>query len=210
MSALSRINGSRSLPSASGIGYDTLRDKVAALVRPEKAASMATMPLQMRPMQDDSTLNPKIKSEHIEAVGRDLGSAVDILGRATTCFDLLTQKLEQVEGERDEAAAQVEEHKRAAASWQEMIDTVQARMRDAERDLSNMRQEMTSQNERANAAEQRAAQLESTLRLRERRLAELESTYSSLHDQVMASFGLQSPTYRALEALVEKFQAKAA
>lgn len=210
MSALSRISGSR-IPSASpGKAYDDIREKVAALVRPDRSVAAAPSLAPLRPSPEEPTPVVMIKADRPDAASRDLGSAFDVLSRATSYFDLLMQKLDQVEGERDEAVSQIDEHKRSAASWQEMIETVQSRMQDAERDLADMRQEIASQQDRANAAEERAAQLENTLKLRDRRLSDVEKQYTNLYDQIMNSFGMGSATYRTLELLVQRFQSKAA
>lgn len=142
--------------------------------------------------------------------GPDLNAAFDVLSRATSCFDLLTQKLDQVEGERDEALAQIEEHRRTAIAWQEMIETVQSRLRDAERDLADMRQEIIAQQDRADREEGRADKLDAALKLRDRHFGALQDDYNNLHARVVSSFGNDSQTYRTLESLVGRLQTRAA
>lgn len=210
MSAITRLNGTRAQSNTVIPSHNDIRDKVASLIRQEKNGAPSPLAPHPRPAHDEGHPLSLPRAERAETTGRELSGALDILSRATSCFDLLTRKLDQVEGERDEMQAQLEEHKRAALTWAGMIENVQGKLRTAERDLADMRQEMAAQQARTGEAEERADHLENALKQRDRRLADLEGSYGSLHDQVMSSFGRGSATYRTLESLVDRFHADVA
>ena len=136
---------------------------------------------------------------------RDPETAFDLLDRAAAAFDILLNRSQQLERQMQEAdeRARVEAAKqqKVAEDWKKLASGMKAHAEDTERRFEAMKTRSEAAEARALAAEARSTALEKASQAAALKIAEAESRSSEFHDKVVASFGMGSRAYVALEAV---------
>ena len=135
---------------------------------------------------------------------RDPETAFDLLDRAAAAFDILLNRSQQLEQQMQDAAErarmELAKQQKVADDWKKLASGMKAHAEETERRFEVMKTRSDAAEARALAAETRSAALEKSSQAAALKVAAAESRSSEFHDRVVASFGMGSRAYVALEA----------
>ncbi|HEX4767895.1 MAG TPA: hypothetical protein VH414_16645 [Lichenihabitans sp.] len=130
-------------------------------------------------------------------LSRDHDTACDLLDRAVSAFETLTQRSQELEAELAETKANLEaEASRHAAmtdNWTRLADGMRAHAHECE-------QRLIETTARAESAEAKAGEAMIRAEAAELQFANLQNRSTRLHDKVVASFGIGSRAQQMLKA----------
>ena len=129
---------------------------------------------------------------------RDYEMAFDLLTRASSAFQVLMARCQQLEAEirqvKDQAWADVDAANQVKKQWQQLAATLKMHLEDSDSQLTALKQRIEASEARV-AAEQEAAQAA------EQHAAVAIDLTTLFHDKIVAAFGIGSPAHSALDAV---------
>ncbi len=143
---------------------------------------------------------------------RDFDMATELLDRASRAFDMLMDRCQGLEHDLDSANEQARirgaEHEEMAEQWKRLASGLKARVDTAEQASAALKARCDAAEARAALAEQRANALERASAQSAAHAATADRLSTTLHDRVVAAFGIGSRAHPVLEAVVTRTAAE--
>lgn len=134
---------------------------------------------------------------------RDPAMAFELLDRAAAAFEVLVTRCQRLEAkmieDAERAGAEAAAQNDVIEQWRKLGAGMKAHAEETEKKLQAMKARAETAEVRATAAEARVASLEQASAAAARQAVAAETLSTEFHDKVIATFGIGSRAYGALE-----------